>query len=105
MWLRGEVKTPPLSAGARRTAGFLHRLLQQGASLSMPASRPMPTVGPRCHELRVRDGPSGLTWRIIYRVDDDAIVIGDVFAKKTRATPRKVIDNCADRFRRYDAAA
>lgn len=31
-------------------------------------------------------------WRIIYRVDSDAVVVADVFAKKTRSTPKHVID-------------
>jgi phage-related protein len=47
----------------------------------------------------------GHTWRIVYRTDLDAIVIGDVFDKKTRATPHDVIDRCKERFRRYDEAA
>jgi len=58
---------------------LLRRLLQ-GESLELPHSRPMPTVAPRCHELRVND--KGAQWRIIYRVDADAIVILEVFGKK-----------------------
>jgi len=42
----------------------------------------MPTVGPRCHELRIVD--AGVTWRLMYRTDEDAIVIVEVFKKKTR---------------------
>lgn len=68
----------------------------------MPHSRPMPSIGARCHELRIRD--ENRTWRIIYRVDPDAVVIGDVFAKTTQTTPREVITNCQRRFRAYDAA-
>ncbi|MGB7156974.1 MAG: type II toxin-antitoxin system RelE/ParE family toxin [Tepidisphaeraceae bacterium] len=99
------MKTPPFSGEARRTAGFLLRMLQGGAPLSMPDSRPMPTIGPRCHELRVVDGDQRVTWRIVYRVDSDAIVIGEVFAKKTRATPQHVIDVCQRRLKLYDAAS
>jgi len=84
VWLHGEVKTPPFSSDARRNAGFLLRLLQLGTSLSMPTSRPIPTIGARCHELRIRDAGRRLFWRIIYRIDDDAVIIGDVFAKKTQ---------------------
>ena len=58
-------------------AGYLLRMLQAGESLSMPQSRPMPSIGPRCHELRINDKDS--TWRIIYRADEDAILILDVF--------------------------
>ncbi len=63
----------------------------------------MPAIGARCHELRIVDERH--TWRIVYRTDSDAIVIGEVFDKKTRATPQGVIERCKERFRRYDAAA
>ena len=101
VWLRSEVKTPPFSAAARREAGLLLRQLQRGEKLSMPHSRPMPTIGRRCHELRVPDEDK--TWRIVYRIDHDAIVILEVFAKKDRTTPRSVIDTCEKRIKDYDA--
>ncbi len=62
----------------------------------------MPTIGERCHELRIMDVDT--TWRIIYRVDPDAIVIADVFSKKTRATPKAVIERAKKRLREYDNA-
>lgn len=68
----------------------------------MPDSRPMPSIGPRCHELRIRDTQSRLTWRIVYRLDSDAIVIAEVFAKKTQKTPPETIDICQKRLRQYD---
>jgi phage-related protein len=101
VWLHGEVKTPPFSEAARREAGFLLRMLQQGENLGMPQSRPMPGIGPRCHELRIRDEDS--TWRIVYRVDGDAIVILEVFDKHTQRTPQSVIDTCKIRLKRYNA--
>ena len=101
-WLHGEVKTPPFSAEARMEAGFLLRQLQMGLKLSLPQSRPMPDVGRRCHELRIAD--EDCIWRIIYRTDSDAIIIAEVFKKKTQATPRAVIDRCKDRLRSYDDA-
>jgi phage-related protein len=85
VWLHGEIRTPPFSKAARIEAGYLLRLLQKGQALAMPHSRPMPVVGSRCHELRVRD--SKVDWRIVYRADSDAIVILAVFSKKTRTTP------------------
>jgi len=100
VWLRGEVKSPPFSPAARLEAGFLLRQLQAGAKLSLPHSRPMPTIGPRCHELRVAD--EQVTWRIIYRLDPDAVVLADVFAKKTQATPKHVLTACQRRLRQYD---
>lgn len=100
VWLHGEIKTPPFSADARIEAGILLRRLQRGQILGLPASRPMPTIGPRCHELRIQD--VNVTWRIIYRLDADAVVIAEVFAKKTPATPDSVMQTCRRRLRYYD---
>jgi phage-related protein len=102
VWLHGEVKSPPLSSDARFEAGFLLRRLQRGDQVEMPHSRPMPRIGPRCRELRIND--VGQTWRIVYRIDDDAIVIAGVFAKKTRQTPDFVIKICQKRLKEYDDA-
>ena len=66
----------------------------------MPNSRPMPSVGKRCHELRIPDDKAN--WRIIYRIDADAIVIAEVFSKKTGKTPKNVIATCKTRLREYD---
>jgi len=103
MVLRGEIKTPPMSEAARRETGFLLRRLQQGEKLGLPHSRPMPEIGPRCLELRVND--ANKTWRVICRTDDDAIVVVEVFEKKTRATPHQVVADCQRRLRLYDQAA
>jgi len=100
VWLRGEIKIPPFSPAARVDAGVLLRQLQSGAKLALPHSRPMLEIGARCHELRIVD--EGATWRIIYRLDHDAIVIVDVFSKKTRRTPDRVIADCRRRLRQYD---
>jgi len=102
VWLEGEIKTPPFSFETRIEAGTLLRRLQRGEKIGLPHSRPMPSIGRRCHELRISD--EDVTWRIIYRTDADAIVIGEVFAKKTGKTPKKVIDACRRRFKRYDEA-
>ena len=105
VWLHGEVKSPPFSILARREAGFLLRELQEGEKLSMPDSRPMPTIGARAHELRINDPESRVTWRIIYRIDSDAIIIVDVFPKKTSSTPQLVLTRCRKRLKDYDFAA
>jgi len=103
VWLHAEVRTPPLTTVARIEAGLLLRRLQRGESLGLPQSRPMPAIGGRCHELRIVD--AAVTWRIVYRIDADAIVVAEVFAKKTRSTPLSVIDACKRRLRAYDAIA
>ena len=100
-WLHGDVKTPPMSSAARLEAGLLLRRLQRGEFLGLPHSRPMPSIGARCHELRIPD--ESVTWRIVYRIDRDAIVILEVFAKKTPTTPTSVIDACRRRLQAYDA--
>jgi phage-related protein len=103
VWLHGEIKTPPFSKEARIEAGTLLRRLQDGENLSLPESRPMPSIGKSCHELRVVY--KGHNWRIIYRIDADAIIIAEVFDKKTRKTPPEVIDTCQKRLVAYDKAA
>jgi len=102
VWMHAEVKSPPFSTEARLEAGFLLRMLQKGQKLEMPHSRPMPAIAERCHELRIDDVDA--TWRIIYRVDPDAIVIVDIFSKKSRSTPQSVIARSRKRLREYDNA-
>ena len=60
----------------------------------------MPSIGLWCHELRVND--KNKTWRIVYRIDPDAIVICAVFEKKTSKTPKNTINICQQRLQRYD---
>ena len=102
VWLHAEIKTPPFSTDARIEAGFLLRRLERGERIGMPHSRSMSSIAPRCHELRITD--RGSTWRIVYRVDPDAVIIVEVFAKRTRQTPRRVIDLCRKRLGEYDHA-
>lgn len=100
VWLHGEVKTPPFSVAARIDAGVLLRRLQRGEKLSMPHSLPMPSIGSRCHELRIQD--AGHTWRIFYRLERDAVVIAGVAKKKTQRTPKAILEACRRRLARYD---
>lgn len=76
------------------------RRLQQGERLSLPHSRPMPSIGARVHELRINDRDQ--TWRILYRLDEDAVLILDVFSKKTNWTPKMIVEVCQRRIRLYD---
>ena len=62
----------------------------------------MPSIGARCHELRIND--EGSTWRIVYRIDEDAIVIASVFSKKTQQTPKSVVEVSKARLKEYDNA-
>ena len=104
-WLAGELKTPPMSSDARVEGGVLLRRLQRGEILSMPESRPMPAIGPRCHELRIDDVVLKREWRVVSYVGTLAIAVLDVFSKDTRTTPDDVIRNCKRRlaeFRKVD---
>jgi phage-related protein len=103
LWLHGEVKTPPFTPEGRKEAGMLLRLLQNGEPLGMPDAEPLPIVGPRCGALRVRDARHN--WRIMYRIDHDAIIVIEVYAKKTQKIPASVIARCKERMKRYDATA
>lgn len=102
VWLSGEVKTPPFSLEGRLEAGMLLRLLQEGEKLGMPQAELLPDVGARCGAIRVRDAEH--SWRIMYRIDSDAILVLDVYSKKTRKIPDEVIDRCRRRIKQYDAA-
>lgn len=81
---------------------MLLRLLQEGEKLGMPLAEPLPDVGTRCGALRVRDAEHN--WRIMYRIDADAVLILDVYPKKTRKIPDEVIRRCKDRLNQYDTA-
>ena len=99
VWLKGEVKTPPFSEQARVESGLLLRRLQHGQALSLPNSRPMPAVGRQCDELRINDRDH--TWRSVYHVVPDAIVILEVFSKKTQTTPVQILEICRKRLAAY----
>jgi phage-related protein len=101
--MAGELKTPPMSSVARIEGGMLLRRQQRGETLAMPESRPMPTIGPRCHELRIDDIAQKKEWRIIYYVGNLAIAVLEVFQKGTRDTPAAVIKNCKRRLASFRA--
>ena len=103
VWLHGEVKSPPFSPTARIEAGVLLRRLQRGERLALPHDRPMPDIGKGCHELRIVDETR--TWRIVYGIEADAIVILEVFSKATRTTPRSIMRICRKRLEQYRRAA
>ncbi len=96
VWLEGEVKTPPFSSEARIEVGFLLRKIQMGETLSLPHSRPLPVIGRNVHELRVND--QNQTWRLIYHLAPEAVVILKVFPKKTNQIPQQIIQICQQRL-------
>jgi phage-related protein len=102
VWLHGEVKTPPFTAEGRQEAGLLLRLLQEGERLRMPFAEPLPDVGARSGALRIREAEHN--WRIVYRIDSDAVLVLGVYSKKSRKIPDEVIASCKQRLKKYDAA-
>lgn len=65
--------------------------LEEGHKLSMPLSRPMPSIGRGVHELRFRDR-SGI-YRVIYVfIAGGRIVLLHAFMKKTQQTPQQNIE-------------
>ena len=102
-WHSDPPATPPFGEKARRRAGFLLWLLQLGElPLKEPHVKRMRDMGPGIYELRIPD--AGDRWRLIFRIDDDAIVIVEVFKKKTGKTPTKNKRAAQDRLRLYDDA-
>jgi phage-related protein len=67
----------------------------------MPESRPMPSVGLGCHELRIDDLETKKEWRVIYYLAEDAIVVLDVFAKNTPRTPTAAIARSKARLAKF----
>jgi|SRR5579883_317540 len=100
-WLHEHIVVPPFTEEGQYEAGTLLRLLQEGEAIGMPSARAMPTIGSRCGELRVRD--AGHNWRIVYRADDDFIVVVDIYAKTSTQSQDRSIERCRERLARYDA--
>jgi len=72
--------------------------LDVGLMLSMPISRPMPSVGRGVHELRLKDR-SGI-YRVIYvLLKQGDIWLVHAFKKKTQQTPQQAIDLAKKRLK------
>jgi phage-related protein len=71
--------------------------LEEGHSLSMPLSRPMPSIGPGAHELRLRDR-SGV-YRVIYAVVlKSGIYLLHAFKKTSGKTAQRNIEIARERL-------
>jgi len=72
--------------------------LDAGMMLSMPLSRPMPSIGPRVHELRFRDR-SGI-YRVVYFIAVTRnIHLLCAFKKATQKTEQRYIELAKHRLR------
>jgi len=90
-----------MGIAARQKVGFHLREVQQGVTLTMPLSRPLPQIQNGCHELRIRDSERRVDWRVIYYIDEVAILVLGVFEKKTNQTPENEKDACRNVLQRY----
>ena len=72
--------------------------LQQGRTLVLPLSRPMPNIAAGVSELRVRDAQSSV--RVVYCIRPGiGILILCGFVKKTRAIPLALVTLAQRRLR------
>ncbi len=72
--------------------------LDAGLSLSMPLSRPMPSIGRGAHELRLRDRSGD--YRIVYVARRSGeIVIVLAFKKTSRKAPERIIELARSRVK------
>jgi phage-related protein len=101
VWNGHHFTVPPFTEAGQDEAGMLLRHLQEGLPLGPPQAKPLPAVGQKCGELRVRD--AGHNWRIVYHIDDEAIVILDVFAKTSPQSQTQSIERCQTRLAEYKA--
>ena len=84
--LRARVAIRGFPEDVRRELGKVIFDLQKGEKISMPLSRPMPSMAAGVEELRVRDRSS--TYRVFYYLRlADSILIFHAFAKTTQKTP------------------
>ena len=79
------------STAIRQQLGEAIRDLQKGMALSMPLSRPMPSVAPGVAELRVKDDARAVRVFYITKVAG-AVLIFHGFEKTTQQTPKREID-------------
>lgn len=71
---------------ARKQLGEAILELQNGARLTMPLSRPMPSVAPGVQEIRVRDA-AGI-YRAFYLMKSArGVLVFHIFEKKSQKTP------------------
>ena len=79
-----------LPKSIRVAFGEALRILQEGITLGMPASRPMPSVVPGVDELRAKD-LSGQYRAFYFKKSAAGILVLRAFHKKTQETPKSEI--------------
>jgi len=72
--------------------------LDAGLMLSMPLSRPMPSIGRGVHELRLKDR-SGI-YRVVYAlIRRDVVYVFHAFKKTTQRTPQRHVELARQRLK------
>src|SRR5205809_2839908 len=72
--------------------------LEVGLMLTMPLSRPMPSMGRGVHELRLKDRSGA--YRVVYAlVQRGAVHVLHAFKKKTQGTPLKNLELARKRLK------
>lgn len=101
VWLEGEVKSPPLllRRDGKRLACSCGCFRKGSDSVCLMRSL--------CRALDRGAAPYEFAdaqhnWRIVYRVDQDAVLVLEVYAKMTRKIPDEVLERCKRRLRQYD---
>ncbi len=75
--------------------------IDAGQTLSMPLSRPMPSIGQGAHELRLKDRAGA--YRVIYAIiKANNIYVIHGFKKTTRATPKRSIETARKRLKEIE---
>jgi phage-related protein len=82
----------------RGEIGKAIRDLQRGLILSMPLSKPMPSVALGVYELRVKDS-SGCYRAFYYLKSRQGILVFHTFMKKTQKTPQHEINLAQKRLK------
>ena len=91
-----EIESLPLAV--REDLADALALLDEGLTLSLPLSRPMPSLGRGVHELRLKDRSGN--YRIIYCIRGQAdILLVHAFKKTSQQTPRQAIEVAKRRMR------
>ena len=85
-------------ADVRRELGKAIFDLQKGETLSMPLSRPIPTVAGGAFELRMRDR-SGIYRTIYFTKSARGIMIFHAFVKKSQKSPQRELDLARTRLK------
>jgi phage-related protein len=75
----------------RRELGKAIYDLQKGEALTMPLSRPMPSIATGAAELRIRDR-TGIYRAFYYSRSPRGILVFHAFVKKAPATPLRELD-------------